>query len=845
MIQITMSFAGLYKNPIVFLYYIVLAVLALGANPFAGETSAPVDLLGTAAGFDANISEENVRHPQRSDILDALLPQWKEYKTLLRQGDPALWNPYSAGGRIGITDVTRSVFTPSFLLFALLKADWLGFYFACLSKLVIAGFGFYLFAKRHMPTAAALFGGTLYALCGFHCAWFYWPQVSASIFIPWLFWALSLWDSGDCRRWFFPATVLSTVLLITGGFPTVSIYGLYAAGLWLLLEFCLSDNKRDAGRKLICAAFAIICGALITAPLLFGLLDVLRDTDISYRHGGTNLTFPKDLRLFVGTDSIDIGKTFYLGPLAACLAALALIVPWIPGNKTEKYKIPVIASFLIALCSLVIAFGLMPHDWIRHIPFIGKNPWNRLVVLIDFAASLLAALGFAQLLIWARKIAAIWWRRGAFLVLVGLFCSQAVSQIDVFHSFNNVAEKENFYPQTEAISLIKHTISPFQSVVADNSYLVSGTLGYYGLPEWFAHDFMNADGKNLLRQIVDNPYRSPTAASFLRQDIDFASPLFSQLGIRYFLVRRLSENDTVLRTWAGKQDFSSPPLPEASIRQAFLSDEDLVVSGIHLKVAPLPEKNTLAGSRIRLRLYDQDMNLLGQGVAPLDSINGRNYVLADFAEDVRIPAGIHWLEVLFDGAAGQQLKLHLARAPRQGDALRINGQERNASLVVRYFQDPPQLSHQKYRIWNGFKEPISVIENRHCPGGAYFVPTLTSQDWREDEIKTVREKAHDLRLEYAGGQAGFLVLPMRRFPGWSAYVNGAAVTVSEYLGFLPAIPVSGQAHVRYVYRPQNFAVGLFLTCCGVFVTLAACFVPRPAPPHGGRRKQGRKFPRKR
>lgn len=812
---------NLCKNAVAALYFIILAVIALGANPFAGETSAPVDLLSMVSGWGSYISEKDIQHLERSDILDSMLPQWKECKTLLRQGDPALWNPYPIGGRIGIFDVSRSIFTPSFLIFSLFSADWLGFYFACLAKIVLAGFGFYLFIKRlQLSFLVALFGGTVYALCGFHSAWFYWQHVNTSIFIPWLFWALSLWQTGDRNHLFFLATVCCAIFLITGGFPAVTVYGFYAAGIWLAVELCLSANRRDAARKILFFILATGCAALIAAPVLFALLDFLRDADIMrYRQGGTCLSFPKDMQLLFSTDMFRVEKTFYLGPIAACFAALGMTALWRPGEGAMKTFAA--ASLLIFFCSAIVAFGLLPAEILRGIPLIGKNPWNRLVVLIDFAGSTLAAIGLAQCLAWSKRIASFH-RQRAVWVLLFVFCLyQVVQQVGVFHKFNNVALKENFYPQTEVISLVRNNIQPFQSVVADRSYCMSGILGYYGLAEWFAADFISEGSKKTLWNIVEDPYQSAASASFVRSQINFDSPLIDRFGIRYFLIKQLSENEEVLRVHATANDSSSPPLPENAIQQSFTTQRDLFVSKILLKLAS--KKAELAEMQVRLRLYDQDMKPLATSVVAADAMNSRNYVTFNFDEDVRIPTGTHWLDVSLDGRPEKQLKLYVRDKSRGGGILRVNGQDNPGTLVVVYIAKPPQISDKKYRIFSNFKEPISVVENLNCPAGSYFVPSLSSDEWNETGVTTVRKKAHDLRLEYTGGKSGFLVLPMRYAPGWSAYVNGAPVQVSKYLDALPAIAVQGNAYVRYVYEPKYLTTGLFLTCAGLLMTFAACF----------------------
>ena len=64
--------------------------------------------------------------------------------------------------------------------------------------------------------------------------------------------------------------------------------------------------------------------------------------------------------------------------------------------------------------------------------------------------------------------------------------------------------------------------------------------------------------------------------------------------------------------------------------------------------------------------------------------------------------------------------------------------------------------------------------------------------------------------------AGWIVLPMRLHPDWKAYVDDRQVKYETYLDMLPAIPVSGPAHVIFKYEPKSFRRGLMVSLTGVY-----------------------------
>ena len=72
--------------------YTLVAMIFLGANPYNGETSAPTGLLSRFSGWSAHTFATRSAHPERSDILDSLIPQWTVLKKALISGQNAFWN---------------------------------------------------------------------------------------------------------------------------------------------------------------------------------------------------------------------------------------------------------------------------------------------------------------------------------------------------------------------------------------------------------------------------------------------------------------------------------------------------------------------------------------------------------------------------------------------------------------------------------------------------------------------------------------------------------------------------------------------------------------------------------
>ena len=130
-----------------YLLLVIVAVFVLGANPFKGETVAPMDLLLNQTGWETQKKNISILHPERSDILVAYLPIWMLIKEKIYSGQLPLWLHERSGGLIGIQNLAWGTLTPAYLAFLMVKSNPLGFYLAGLVKLTTAGIGMFLFLR--------------------------------------------------------------------------------------------------------------------------------------------------------------------------------------------------------------------------------------------------------------------------------------------------------------------------------------------------------------------------------------------------------------------------------------------------------------------------------------------------------------------------------------------------------------------------------------------------------------------------------------------------------------------------------------------------------------------------
>ena len=119
-----------------------------------------------------------------------------------------------------------------------------------------------------------------------------------------------------------------------------------------------------------------------------------------------------------------------------------------------------------------------------------------------------------------------------------------------------------------------------------------------------------------------------------------------------------------------------------------------------------------------------------------------------------------------------------------------------------------------------YEPDIFVFENHSAEGSAYFIPELnygTLPDFKS--VKLVSNSDTKLDLAYSGSERGWVVLPMRNYPGWQALLNGQPVDTVAFLKTLPAIPVSGPVQITYQYRPWTFYIACWISLFSLLLTL--------------------------
>jgi hypothetical protein len=786
-----------------FLVLISLAVYALGANPFSKQTVAPFDRMLEFPGWSSVHSNRKAVNEERSDIVDSQLPGWIQQKAVIRKGENPLWYPYASGGSPALYQLCN----PVFLLFTAVKDNALAYYLVGLAKLVISGFGCYLLLKTFVRWLPSLWGGIVFMLCGFNAAWFFWDQVSTAMWIPWLLWATVMYCTTESRKW-LPAITIASLLMILGGFPAVAAFGFYSFALLVLVW----NIRKLFSKKMVLPFVAVGIAFLIAALPLLSLVGSLSGVNLSYRAGGKTPFSVGDMLLFFFYETPPrVERTAYIGIPVVLLAVVGLVSAF--RTRDHKSRLFILFLGLLVLLTVSITFGLIPRQLVAALPVFKNNNWGRLIVIPLLGLSALSSFGldFAlanlpQAITNTTGMPPSLAHRLVVLVIAGVLIAQFYSEKKLFNRFNAVVPSAWFYPMTPSIRYVKDRLAPLQSVIADRSYWFAGTLGGYGIPEWYGHSFRTDREKEVLASLADDPFPSATSAAVDSSYIHYDSPLMDKLAIKYLLVskKNFREPRTVL-TLPEVSPGPAPPLPANAWKQYLSAPDSMKIGALAFLFDTFGEEHS--PSDVRLTILRDGLELFSITKSKSE-ITDNKWVFFEFPERIGLIKGVYTATLSLPGytGPGRLSAWTTAAAGTGGPFLEINDARVPRSLDMRieaYLnKDNQAMARKKWNVID-LEKDILVLENKDVTNSGYFVKDLSDPDAPVDfsglQVRQVSPTMITIHCSKTG--LGWVVLPMHLDPGWKASVNGRRVSYDAYLGMLPAIPVSGACNISFNYEP--------------------------------------------
>jgi hypothetical protein len=400
-----------------------LLLLVLAMIPFWSALLHPnrialsVDILSNVSSpWDAAPVRARPLNGLQGDGVLLLAPMQHFTRASLAASRFPLWNPYALGGSPFFANDQSAVLYPLNVLTLPLPFTT-GWALTAVTKLFLAGIGTYVYTRTlGVRRISATFGAVAFMESAPIVNWVHWPLVGVAICLPWLFWDVErLHGATGPRRadWsVFLAGVVATQFY--GGHVETSLHILLATGLYVVYHAI--QRRRNALRSLALCAAAGGLGVALGAFQLLPTLAIIRPSAIAEDRALQDVfQLPLSyltawvIPFFWGSGvfpapNLEWGirnayeTTGYVGVPCLILACGAW---W--TNHARRGTSAFFVALIVLACALVYE-GVPILGALAGLPFVRQALNIRLVLVIGFALSVLAALGLDGLL---TKLAAM------------------------------------------------------------------------------------------------------------------------------------------------------------------------------------------------------------------------------------------------------------------------------------------------------------------------------------------------------------------------------------------------------------------------------------------------------
>jgi hypothetical protein len=447
------------------------------------------------------------------------------------------WNPFIGSGVPGFGSTLLAPF--SFVPALLLPLPWI-YTGIILLKLNVAFWLAYLWLREErLGKRGAAVGAIVFAAAGPIAVRWWWHVTNAAPLYPALLW-IALRTARGKRT---PAWAVGLVALCyaLSAFPATMAYGAYAAVAYFI--YLAIRERRFAPRVLATTIFATILGITIAAPSFIPLAQLVGRTGYlgSRANAAAEHVFPlRHLVLFVNPDNLGnialrdwrgdhalgtlnnyVEATVYVG-----IVALLLIVVAIPNRRARS------RWFWLAMLAIMLAamFGMpVIAKIVGNLPGFKYSPLTRVEMMMPIAIAYLAAAGAAFV------------SRGRFRIAIAMLLAVAsAADLAMFAG--------RFYPYIEpgiasppsgpTVAFLQAQPKPFR-IAPFFDYLWPNSSELYHLEDVRSHFSSEASYRRLLERIDPSAaLTSSTVITFNSLKFNFADPLVSMLGVRYFVEHR-------------------------------------------------------------------------------------------------------------------------------------------------------------------------------------------------------------------------------------------------------------------------------------------------------------------
>ncbi len=799
--------------------YLVAALALLQFAPaiWSGGVLLPLDILHHLSPFATSIPGEllHVKNPHLSDLVTQFYP-WLDF---LRTSGAVLplWNPYSFCGSPTLANgQTTFLFPLTWLTLILPVAP--AFLCIAIGKLFFCGaFSFLFYRKLGLRELPSLVGSLTYMFSAHLIAWLGYPGSYPIVTLPFLFWSLETYLSHTGAKELVLVALAYGLLFIAGQPQTGAVVAL-ASLLYFILR--VQAEHLPPGRTALHFSAAVAAGFCLASPQTLPFLEYLRESAAFHLRSSLgwkeypwftliSLAVPRffgDLRSgnFWGFSS-HLGEAVYIGIVPLNLASVGAIL-W----KNSRHYWAVASVFIVGILGLYFSPA---QRLLSHVPLLSQLDNNKLLVLVTFGLTSLAAGGFNEIL--SRSTASTWkpwavagiiwtgfaisglayfWRPIHDLSLMGF----ELRQISWCVALLILASVALLAFQRHRINSTKLAFVLLTLSVVD---LLRFSLGYYPSfpskylkPPSTSLDFLQKQlGSNRFLG-VGGELPPETSVLYSLQDIRGYDALTPYR--HYMLMGRI---DGGIHNLLGRLRAGKPSGTQWTPATLFYLSLERYIGSTDPQVLDMLR---------RIDYWDSDIRQIER--PNLLSIMGVRYILCNAGNplprqiDMRL---VHTSDAEVWENPDALPKAFIATAPifAKSDAVALD-----------LISDP----HFNFRTNAVIYTATPVQSEVHPPPVAGQLIPANILAYGPNEVQ----------LAVNSPQGGWLVLSDLFFPGWQARVDGIKVRVfpANYL-FRAVYVQSGHHNVNFTYRPFSFYMGLVLSSITVATLVAILLLKNRVP----------------
>jgi hypothetical protein len=345
------------------------------------------------------------------DVVDYYFPAIIFLLHWVRQGILPLWNPTVTGGQPFFFAISFFLYPINFIyLFMPLE---LAFTWHAMVRLTVASiFTFLLARELGLMKIPSILAALTFAFNGFHMVWLGWPHASESILLPVMLWLTHRSLTRGQTRYFI-ALILTTGILLAGGFLPIAGYILYATvgyALAVLWKSYQSDviSRRILVNRMASLGLAIGAGLFLSAVHLLPFMENLVQSGYGAERANDSVLYRNfhlpwwQLILYLipgyygGIDtpywgSVNLIETLgYVGVLPLLFAIVSLVRLRFGSMRSAGY----LYCLSLTILSLSVVYGLKPLSLpVTLLPGFQLAINTRLLSVAAFGLAMLAAYG--------------------------------------------------------------------------------------------------------------------------------------------------------------------------------------------------------------------------------------------------------------------------------------------------------------------------------------------------------------------------------------------------------------------------------------------------------------------